>query len=166
MLNKITAGTLSIAICLASASPALGQDYRFTGFDPPRGATATVNLRIPLGSRPGVRAERPNLGLTIGYGREQPTSEPGGQSPVGQIGLLDLRLDQAGLQRARLAGLDLREPLGTPLHLTDDGGVKSAALLLFFGALTFAAFGFLAFDGNGDDEDEEESPPPETPGLG
>ncbi len=165
MLNKITAGTLSAAICLTSVPPALGQEYRFTGFDAPRGATATVNLRIPLGSRPGVRTERPNLGLTIGYGREQPTSEPVGRSPVRQIGLLDLRLDQAGIQRARLAGLDLREPLGGPLHLTDDGGMKSTALMIFFGLLTIAA-GFLVFDGNGDEEDEEESPPPESPGLG
>lgn len=166
MLRNITAGTLSVALCLASAPPALGQDYRFTGFDPPRGATATVNLRIPLGSRPGVRTERPNLGLTIGYGREQPGSAPDGRSAIRAVDLLDLRLDQAGLQRARLAGVDLREPLGGPLHISDNGGKKTEWLLLFFGALTLAAFGVLAFDGNGDDEDDEESPPPESPGLG
>jgi hypothetical protein len=166
MLRKITVGSQCAALCLASTPPALGQDHRFTGFDAPRGATATVNLRIPLGSRPGVRTERPNLGLTIGYGRALPSSEPDGRSAIRSVDLLDLRLDEAGLQRARLAGLDLREPLGSPLHLTDDGGTKSAWLIAFFGALTFFAFGYLAFGRGGDDEGDQESPPPESPGLG
>ena len=59
MLRKSVSATLSVALCLMSASPALAQEYRFTGFDPPQGATATVNLRVPIGAGTTSAGSRP-----------------------------------------------------------------------------------------------------------
>ena len=42
-MNKLLAATVSAALCFASVSPAFAQDYRFTGFDAPKGLTATAN---------------------------------------------------------------------------------------------------------------------------
>ena len=52
MVRKFVSATVSAALCLMSvgARHRRAQDYRFTGFDAPRGATATVNLRVPLGT--------------------------------------------------------------------------------------------------------------------
>ncbi|MGQ0558433.1 MAG: hypothetical protein ACT4OE_02435, partial [Sphingosinicella sp.] len=52
------------AVCLAAIAPsaALALEYRFTGFDAPRGAAATLNLRVPLGSQ----RQRATAGLTVG----------------------------------------------------------------------------------------------------
>ncbi|MGZ8336673.1 MAG: hypothetical protein ACXWU1_08435, partial [Allosphingosinicella sp.] len=66
MLKKFVSATVSAALCLMSAAPAMAQEYRSTGVQAPRGITATVNLRVPLG-----RADRarPSYGLTLGYGQ-------------------------------------------------------------------------------------------------
>ena len=46
MVRKVVSATVSAALCMLSVAPAMAQDYRYTGFDAPRGATATVNLRF------------------------------------------------------------------------------------------------------------------------
>jgi hypothetical protein len=46
-MNMLFAATVAAAFGLTSLSPALAQEYRFAGFDSPRGLTATANLRVP-----------------------------------------------------------------------------------------------------------------------
>ena len=67
MVRKLVSATVSAALCLFAVAPipASAQDYRFTGFDAPRGATATVNLRVPMGRE---HAQRASYGLTLSYG--------------------------------------------------------------------------------------------------
>jgi len=65
MVRKSVSAAVTVALCLMSASQAVAQEYRFTGFDPPQGATATVNLRVPIGDD---HRRQPTYGLTFGYG--------------------------------------------------------------------------------------------------
>lgn len=107
-MNKLLAATVSAALSLASVSPALAQDYRFAGFDAPRGLSATANVRVPLGRE--AKARRPSYGLTLGLGREVGAGYDG--RPVTRsVRLADLRFsDEGRLSQARLAGVDLAAP--------------------------------------------------------
>ena len=104
MVRKIVSATVSAALCLASITPAFAQDYRYTGFDAPKGATATANLRIPLGKQAKAK---PTYGLTIGYGQ---TTGAGldGRSMTREIRLADLRFTTDGrVKQANVASFDL-----------------------------------------------------------
>ncbi|MGZ8283868.1 MAG: hypothetical protein ACXWUN_13085 [Allosphingosinicella sp.] len=104
MLKKFVSATVSAALCLMSAAPAMAQEYRSTGVQAPRGITATVNLRVPLG-----RADRarPSYGLTLGYGQSfSPTLD--GRPSTRAMYVADIRVDERGERRnARLASFDL-----------------------------------------------------------
>jgi hypothetical protein len=148
-MNKLIAATVSAALALASMSPALAQDYRFAGFDSPRGLTATANLRVPLGRQ--AKSRRASYGLSLGLGREVGAGLDG--RPVTRsIPLADLRFSGEGrLSQARLAGVDLRDPaLERRMNLTGGGGTTWFIL----GAVAAAAGLCLLTDclGEGDDD--------------
>jgi hypothetical protein len=148
-MRKFVTATVSAALSLASVSPALAQDYRFTGFDAPRGLTATANLRIPLGRE--AKARRPSYGLSLGLGREVGAGLDG-RPATRSIRLADLRFSGEGrVSQARLAGVDLRDPAGKErMNLT--GGVSTTWFIL--GAVAAAAGICLLTDclGEGDDD--------------
>jgi hypothetical protein len=106
MARKLVSATVMAALLTMSSAPALAQDYRFAGFDAPRGASATLNLRVPLGARPGHA--RASYGLTLGYGREMAAPGYDGTMLTRGVRLADLRFSGAGtLSTARLASFDL-----------------------------------------------------------
>lgn len=120
-MTKLFAATVSAALSLASVSPACAQDYRFTGFDAPRGLTATANLRVPLGRQ--AKARRASYGLSLGLGREVGAGYDG--RPVTRaIRLADLRFSGEGrLSQANLVGTDLaRLDRQRRMNLTGGGG--------------------------------------------
>ena len=107
-MNKLLAATVSAALGLTSLSPALAQDYRFTGFDSPRGLTATANLRVPLGRE--AKSRRASYGLSLGLGRDV-GSGLDGRPVTRSVQLADLRFSGEGeLRQAKLAGIDLAAP--------------------------------------------------------
>ena len=105
MVRKFVSATVSAALCMASLVPgiAAAQEYRFSGYDAPRGATATVNLRVPLGPR---QRERTSYGLTLGYGR---TTGAGldGMARTRAVNVADIRFRGGELSQARVAAFDL-----------------------------------------------------------
>lgn len=104
MVRKIVSATVSAALCIASITPAFAQDYRQTGFDAPRGATATANLRIPLGRSTKAK---PTYGLTVGYGKSAGAGLDG-QEITRELRLADIRFTPDGkMQRAQVASFDL-----------------------------------------------------------
>ena len=148
-MNKLFAAAVSAALSLTSVSPALAQDHRFTGFDAPRGLSATANLRIPLGRE--AKARRASYGLTLGLGREVGAGHDG--RPVTRsIRLADLRFSGEGrLSQARLAGVDLADPDGQRRTNLMGGGGTTWFIL---GAIAAAAGICLLADclGEGDDD--------------
>jgi hypothetical protein len=93
---------------MLSVAPAWAQDYRFTGFDAPRGATATVNLRVPLGVSREQADRRMSYGLTLGYGQTVGTPALDGRTASRAVTLADFRFNNGGeLRNARVASFDL-----------------------------------------------------------
>ena len=81
----------------------MAQDYRFSGFDAPRGATATVNLRVPLGTSRQQADRRMSYGLTLGYGQTVGAPTLDGRTATRSVNLADLRFNNSGeLRNARV----------------------------------------------------------------
>ncbi|HEX8239151.1 MAG TPA: hypothetical protein VF574_05355 [Allosphingosinicella sp.] len=148
-MNKLFATAVSAALGLTSLSPAMAQDYRFSGFDAPRGLTATANLRIPLGRE--AKSRRASYGLTLGLGREAGAGYDG--RPVTRsIHLADLRFSGEGrLSQARLAGTDLAH-LDRQRRMNLTGGGASTWFIL--GAVAAGVGLCLLTDCLGGDDDD------------
>ena len=160
MVGKFVSATVSAALCFALATPAVAQDYRFAGYDAPLGATATVNLRVPLGR---VQAAKPTYGLTLGYGRTFGSPALDGRTISRAITLGDFRFSGNQLQTARLASFDLAHlDQDRRLNLMGGGGKKS--WLLIGGIVAAGVAICLAADCFDDDEDEDSTQSPSTPG--
>ena len=108
MVRKLVCATVSAALCMLSVAPAMAQDYRFTGFDAPRGATATVNLRVPLGVQRHQAQRRMSYGLTVGYGQTMGSPTLDGRTTTRAVNVADVRFNRDGeLRNARVASFDL-----------------------------------------------------------
>jgi hypothetical protein len=131
MVRKFVSATVSAALCLMSVAPgvAVAQDYRFAGFDAPQGATATLNLRIPLTTQRQAR-ERMSYGLTLGYGRTVGAPTMDGTTTTRAVNVADLRFNGEGeLRNARLASFDLANlDRSRAMHLA--GGGKKTWLIV------------------------------------
>ena len=108
MVRKFVSATVSAALCMMSVAPgiAMAQEYRFTGFDAPRGASATLNLRLPLGNR-DARPQRVSYGIALRQGQTVGTPTMDGQTMTRAINLADLRFTGTELRNARVASFDL-----------------------------------------------------------
>ena len=104
-MRKFVTATVSAALCFMTIAPAAAQQYRAEGFDGPRGANATLNLRIPFGAT-GKKA-KPTYGLTFGLGKTVGAGFDG-RPITRQLTVGDIRFDRKGeLSRAQLASFDL-----------------------------------------------------------
>jgi len=148
-MRKFVTATVSAALCLASVTPAMAQNYRPVGFDAPRGATATANLRIPLGHQAKAK---PTYGLTFGIGKEVGAGMDG--RPISkQLTIADLRFSGKGdLARAQLASFDLAH-LDRDKRLNMMGG-DSGLMTIVVIAAAGAAVCFVITDCFGDDDDD------------
>jgi hypothetical protein len=105
MVRKFVAATVSAALCLAPLTPALAQNYTESVVQTPLGATAAVNLRVPLGA--GPRTKQPSYGLTLGYGQLVGAGDVG-QALTREVRVADLRFGMDGrVREANLASFDL-----------------------------------------------------------
>ena len=122
MARKFVAATVSALLCLSSVTPAMAHDSRFTGFDAPRGATLTANLRVPLGRQGKASKSKATYGLTLGLGREMGAGYDG-RTFTREMRLADLRFSTDGeLDRASVANFNLADPdLGKRLNMTAGG---------------------------------------------
>lgn len=105
MFRKCLTATVTAALCAASFAPgiAAARDYRFVGFDAPRGATASLNLRVPLGRE----ASRPSYGLTLAYGHNVAAPGMTGETRSRAVNVADFRFTGDRLSTARVASFDL-----------------------------------------------------------
>ena len=159
MVRKSVSATVSVALCLMSVSPALAQEYRFTGFDPPQGATATVNLRVPIGNDRNDQRRQPTYGLTLGYGYDMGGPNMNGRTMTRepQPGRLPLQGDPNCRMRGSspsTSPISIRTVASTISRTATDntwlivGGIVVAGLVI---CLLADCFG-------GDDDDEDDDP--------
>ena len=152
-MRKFVSATVAAALCMLSAGPGAAQDYRFTGFDAPRGATATVNLRVPLGTSRQPVDRRMSYGLTLGYGQPVGTPSLDGRSAVRAINVADLRFNNSGeLRNARLASFDLAN-LDRDRRLQNLNGEISTTWILVGLVAAGVAVCLLAYCFGDDEED-------------
>ena len=122
MLRKFVSATVSAALLFASAAPAMAQEYRFTGFDSPRGVSATVNLRVPLDQN-RERTRRASYGVNAAWGRTMPLATMDNATTTRAVNLAEIRFSGDELRRAQLLGFDVRDPTAAQrrMNLTGDG---------------------------------------------
>lgn len=151
MVRKFISATVAAALCSMSATPVLAQEYRFNGFDAPRGATATLNLRVPMDRQ---FADRSSYGLTLSYGQ---TVAPGldGRTSSRAVNFADFRFTGNQLRQARVASFDLANlDRDRRLNLAGGGGPS----LLLVGAIVGAGavICFVVTDCFGDDDEDDD----------
>jgi len=118
-MKKFVSATVSAALCLASVAPAMAQEYRFVGFDAPRGASATVNLRVPLTRE---RGQRPSYGLNVAWGQRMARADVDGSMTTRAVTLADIRFTDRQLSRAQVLSFDLANlDQDRRLNLTGEG---------------------------------------------
>jgi hypothetical protein len=166
MLRNMLATASAVALCLASAAPLAAQEVRD---DAPRGASATLNLRVPLG--PSRAVERPSFGVTAGYGEAAGAPGRDGRAAVRLWRVADLRFDFGGLRRAEVATFDLANLRGDPrLNLQGDDSGDDDTLTYLLIALGAAALGvgaeMLLDDGSEESDSPDDSSSPTSPGIG
>jgi hypothetical protein len=151
MLRKITAAAVSAALCLAPVTPAFAQNVAASELQAPLGATATLNLRVPLGN--ARNTQEPTYGLRLGYGHLV-GSRPDGQALTRQVRMADIRFSSDGvLRQANVASFDLANLDKDRRFDGLTGG--GASMWLIVGAVAGAvAICTLADCFGGDDDDE------------
>src|SRR5688572_852664 len=86
----------------------------------PRGANATINLRVPMGRE---HRDRASYGLSFGYGRTTGDPNLGNLTTSRAITFADFRFTGTNLRQARVASFDLANLDETKrrMNLTGDG---------------------------------------------
>ena len=153
MVRKLVSATVSAALCMLSVAPAMAQDYRFTGFDAPRGATATVNLRVPLGMSRQQTDRRMSYGVTLGYGQAVGSPTLDGRPTSRAVNVADFRFNNSGeLRNARVASFDLAN-LDRDRRFQNLNGEVSTVWIVVGLVAAGVAVCLLADCFGGDDED-------------
>jgi hypothetical protein len=152
MMRKLVSATVSAALCMLSVAPAMAQDYRFTGFDAPRGATAAVNLRVPLGMSRQQTERRMSYGLTLGYGENMGSQALDGRTTTRAVNLADLRFNRSGeVRNARVASFDLAN-LDRDRRVSNLGGQVSTVWIVVGVVAVGVGICLIAECFGGDDE--------------
>lgn len=149
MVRKIVSATVSAALCIASVTPAFAQDsMRYQGFEAPKGATATANIRVPLGRETKAKT---TYGLTFGIGKNGGAGLDG-RTMTRELRLADLRFTTDGrVKQARVASFDLAN-LDRDRRMNLTGGMNTTWFIL--GAVAAGvAICVLADCFDGDDDD-------------
>ena len=157
MVRKSVSAAVTVALCLMSASQAMAQEYRFTGFDPPQGATATVNLRVPIGNDRNDQRRQPTYGLTLGYGYDMGGPNMNGRTMTRSLNLADFRFRGSELQNARVVTFDLANlDQDRRLNYFQDGDDNT--WLIVGGVVVAGLVICLLADCFGGDDDDDDDP--------
>ena len=152
MVKKLVSATVSAALCLWSVAPgmAAAQEYRFSGFDAPRGATATVNLRVPMGRE---HRDRASYGMSLGYGQEVGTPGLDGRTTTRSMNFADFRFTGNEMRNARVVGVDFAN-LNQDRRFNNLTGEGNTLWIVVGLVAAGVAICLLAECFDGDDEDE------------
>ena len=155
-MKKFVCASLSAALCVTTASPALSQtlsrDFGFYDAYASRSdaATAMVDYRIPLGGREAGKAD---YGLSLRYGPAAAPEDARGWKP--EVKLADLRFGDAGLKRARLGGLTFA---GSERTVFDDRlnamEGKDSTTWIIIGLVVAGAVVWAVSENDDDDDDD------------
>jgi len=138
MLRNCLNVSVAAALLAGSISPAVAQPRFASDIQPPVGATATVNFRVPLGAAPS-RERKATYGLTFGYGRQTDTALADGRLAVREARIADIRFTGSfKLRRAEVMTFDLANLKSDPRLQMGEGKGKEATWL-WIGAVVLGA---------------------------
>jgi hypothetical protein len=110
-------------------SPAMAQSRFASDFQPAAGATATVNLRVPLGAVP-TKQRKTTYGLTLGFGRQTDSVMADGRLAMREARIADIRFSgNFKLQRAEALTFDLTNLKNDPRLMMGEGKGKETTWL-------------------------------------
>ena len=155
MIRKIVSASTAIALVLGSVSPAFAQSYAMMpDQQAPLGATATINLKVPLGAAPS-KARKASYGLTLGYGRQLDSLTADGRIAVRHVDFADIRFtDSFKLQKAEVATFDLAN-LDQDKRLNMMEG-KDSTTWIIVGLVAVGAVIWLVSRDDDDDDDDDD----------
>lgn len=135
MITRFLSASVATAVLFTSMTPAFAQSYGFDSVQAPRGATATINFRMPLGFAP--REQKASYGLTFGFGRQLDSVASNGRPVVREAQLADIRFTgNLKLAKADVASFDLANLGQDPrLHMGPSEDGKDTTWLWVGGAV-------------------------------
>lgn len=135
MIRNCLNVSVAAALLAGSVSPAMAQSRFASDLQPPAGATATVNFRVPLGAAP-TREHKASYGLTLGFGRQTDTALSDGRLAVRQATVADIRFTgDFELREANVLTFDLANLKDDPRLNMGEGKGKEATWLWIGGAV-------------------------------
>ena len=135
MLRNCLNVSVAAALLAGSFTPAVAQSRFASDIQPPVGATAAVNLRVPLGAAP-ARERKATYGLTFGFGRQMDSALADGRLAVREARLADIRFTgEFKLHEANVLTFDLANLKNDPRLQMGEGKGKEATWLWIGGAV-------------------------------
>jgi hypothetical protein len=152
MVRKVVSATVAAALCLWSVTPAMAQQTNYvSAIEQPRGATGTVNLRLPLGVR---ETAGPTYGFTFGFNKPVGAGYDG-REMTREMKLADIRFtSDLKLHKANVASFDLAnldKDRRMNLEGVDTVWIVVGAVAIGVGICLLAG----CFDGDDDDDDDQ-----------
>lgn len=164
MMRKFLFASVATGLLFGSVAPAFAQSYAFATAQPPLGATATLNFKVPLGFA-RAKPKKASYGLTLSYGQRLDTLTSDGRFAVRQAKLADIRFaGKFKLSRAEVATFDLANLDKDPrLNMGPTDGKGKETTWLWVGGLVLVGVGVCAlagcFSGHHHHDDDELSSP-------
>ena len=155
MLRKVLAATASAALVLGSVTPAFAQSYGYSAFDAPRGATASINFKVPLGVE--KQAAKPTYGFSLNYGHEVGSPTLDGRTTTREMKLADIRFSgPLKLQKAEMMTFDLAHlDQDRRLNMSEDGDNTVWIIVGLVAAGVAICLLADCFGGDDDDDDDD-----------
>ena len=155
MMRKLLSASVATALVIGSIAPAYAQSYAFEPAQAPLGATATLNLKVPLGAAP-TKQRKATYGITMAYGQRLNSTTQDGRIATKSAKLADIRFtaEDQKLQKAEFATFDLANlDKDKRLNLGPDGTWDTTTWLVVGGLV---AAGILIWVLAGDDDDDDD----------
>ena len=162
MLRNCLNVSVAAALLAGSFSPAVAQSRYSSQIQPPVGATAALNFRVPLGAAPYAKERKATYGLTLGFGRQTDSTLADGRLAVREAKVADIRFTgDFKLQHANVMTFDLANLKDDPRLNMGEGKGKETTWLWIGGAVVAGVLICWAagcFDDDDHDHDSISSP--------
>ena len=156
MIRKVLSASVATALLLGSVSPAFAQNYAFEPAQAPLGATATLNLKVPLGVAAN-KQRKATYGLTMAYGQRTNSLTQDNRIATRQARLADIRFsaDESKLQKAEFASFDLANlDKDRRLNMGPGGSWDGTTWLVIGGLVAAGVLVWVLLDDDDDDDDD------------
>ena len=158
MIRKVLSASVATALIFGSASPTFAESHAFSPVQPPLGATATMNLKVPLGAAP-TQSRKATYGLTMAYGQRTGSVTGDGRIATRSARLADIRFaaTDSKLHKAEFASFDLAKlDQDRRLNLGSDGSMSGTTWLLVGGLVVAGVIIWVLADDDDDGEDDDD----------